>query len=376
MEKRYQVFISSTKFDLESIRSGISLALLNEKYIPVGMEQWGATPMDSWSLIKKFIDQCDYYVLIIGGLYGSINKETGLSFTESEYDYAVEKKIPVFAFLHKNIKTLSGAKVESSAKRRRMLESFRKKVEDWSVSFWEDEKQLLTLIPSKLNKTVGDFDRPGWIPGNSVPENLQHELEAILYPCRRQGIARVVPDGKVDSNVMTSNLEVSKEIRIMVTSGTRFLDAYRRAISKAIAGGANLRLLLPKPESDFIKDVGESEREGKEGKTRQEELVQEIKEVRPRVLDYFTEAKRSKNPSHSRMGTISIGYYTTHLRSTIILCDDSWGWLTITLPPFKASETLSLELHQTGSECFLSDCIRHFDRTWEIIESRNDVQRL
>jgi len=57
MEKRYQVFISSTKNDLEQVRRELALALLDDKFIPVGMEQWGATPIDSWSLIKKFIDQ-------------------------------------------------------------------------------------------------------------------------------------------------------------------------------------------------------------------------------------------------------------------------------------------------------------------------------
>ncbi|MEW6350840.1 MAG: DUF4062 domain-containing protein [Thermodesulfobacteriota bacterium] len=377
MDRRYQVFISSTKRDLERVRQEIALALLDDKYIPVGMEQWGATPLDSWSLIKRFIGQCDYYVLIIAGLYGSIFRETGLSFTESEYDYAVESKLPVLAFLHKNLEDLPGKKIEQSSRRKKMLERFREKVKrSWNVEEWEDEKELPRLIASRLHKAVDICQRPGWVRGDCVPENLQKEFEAILYPSRALGIAKIVPDGKADSRTMSSSLEASTEIRIIVISGTRFLDGYRRSIVKAISSGAEVRLLIPKPESEFVKDVGLSERDGEDGERRAEEIAQEIREAEPRFVEYLREARRGQPRSILNLGTISIGYYTTLFRSTMILCDKKWGWLTIMVPPLRASESLSFELIRTGDECFLHDCIRHFDRTWEIVDSRNDVIRL
>jgi hypothetical protein len=375
MDKRYQVFISSTKRDLDEVRQRIALALLDDKFIPVGMEQWGATPLDSWSLIKKFIDQCDYYVLVIGGLYGSIHEEKGLSFTECEYDYAVENKLPVLAFLHENIDKLPGEKIESKPQRRKMLEKFREKVQSrWNVELWSDEIELPRLISSRLNKAIGFFDRPGWVPGNSIPDNLQNEIENVLDPCRSQGILKIVPDSKGDSRTMSHYLEMSKEIRIMVTSGTRFLDGYRRAISKAVANNARIRVLLPQPDSDFVKDVGESEREGEGGEIRRNEIAQEIREADARFSEYMAEAKIIQ--PISAIGSISVGYYTTHLRSTMILCDNTWGWLTITLPPLRASETLSMELQQTERECLLNDCIRHFDRTWDVVEMRKHVKRI
>jgi hypothetical protein len=377
MEKRYQVFISSTKRDLEEVRRKIALALLDDKFIPVGMEQWGATPIDSWSLIKKYIDQCDYYVLVIAGMYGTIFEEKGLSYTECEYDYAVENNVPVLAFLHKDISFLHGSELESSDLKREMLEKFRKKVADrWSIDYWESKEELPRLIGSRLNKGLEFWDRPGWVPGNSISPTFQAEIDAILKPCKVQGIARVVPDGKADSATMSRNLEASKEIRIMVTSGTRFLDGYRRAISKAIAGGANVRVLLPQPESEFVKDVGESEREGVGGEHRRQEIAQEIREAEDRFSEYMAEARISQTPSRPDLGSIMVGYYTTHLRSTLILCDNSWGWLTITLPPLRASETLSLELCRTGGDCLINDCLRHFDRAWKIVDLRKDVRKI
>jgi hypothetical protein len=63
--------------------------------IPSGMEAFVAADIEQFEVIKKVIDLCDYYILIIGKRYGSINIKTQLSYTEMEYNYAIEKGIPV-----------------------------------------------------------------------------------------------------------------------------------------------------------------------------------------------------------------------------------------------------------------------------------------
>lgn len=99
MEKRYQVFVSSTFADLTVERQAVVQGLLSLDHFPAGMEQFPASDDDAWALIKGVIDDSDYYVLVIGGRYGFINEE-GISYTEMEFDYAMEKKKPVLAFLH------------------------------------------------------------------------------------------------------------------------------------------------------------------------------------------------------------------------------------------------------------------------------------
>ena len=47
--------------------------------------------------IRKWIDESDVYMLILGGRYGSIDEESDLSYTELEYKYALSKNMPVFA---------------------------------------------------------------------------------------------------------------------------------------------------------------------------------------------------------------------------------------------------------------------------------------
>jgi hypothetical protein len=99
MEKRYQVFVSSTFEDLREERAEVMRILLQLNCIPSGMELFPAADEDQWTLIKSVIDDCDYYIVIIAGRYGSTGNE-GKSYTRMEYEYAIEKRKPVLAFLH------------------------------------------------------------------------------------------------------------------------------------------------------------------------------------------------------------------------------------------------------------------------------------
>jgi hypothetical protein len=49
------------------------------------MEAFPAIDMEQFEYIKKVIDECDYYLLIVGARYGSTDEE-GVSFTEREFD--------------------------------------------------------------------------------------------------------------------------------------------------------------------------------------------------------------------------------------------------------------------------------------------------
>lgn len=113
MDKRYQVFVSSTFEDLKDERQALLRAVLELNHIPAGMELFPAGDDEAWQLIKDVIDISDYYVLVIGGRYGSLDEE-GISFTEKEYDYAISKRKPVVALLHNNPDNLPRGKTETN----------------------------------------------------------------------------------------------------------------------------------------------------------------------------------------------------------------------------------------------------------------------
>lgn len=165
MDKRYQVFISSTFTDLKEERKAIIEGLLNAKYIPAGMEMFAASNDEQFKYIKKIIDTCDYYVLIVGARYGSINPSTGKSFTEQEYDYAVEKGIPVLAFLHDAPYDLPSDKRDDD--NRDLLEKFRTKVSNGRLcKMWHVPSELIASVIISLGEEVANNPQMGWTRGN------------------------------------------------------------------------------------------------------------------------------------------------------------------------------------------------------------------
>ena len=114
MDKRYQVFLSSTYDDLKEERVEVMQALLELDCMPAGMKLFPAATEEQWAWIKRVIDESDYYVVIIGGRYGSIHEESGYSYTEMEYRYACEAGKPVIAFLHESPQSIPFGKTEDT----------------------------------------------------------------------------------------------------------------------------------------------------------------------------------------------------------------------------------------------------------------------
>jgi len=167
MHKKYQVFVSSTYRDLAEERQEVIQALLELDCIPVGMELFPAADDDQWTLIKRLIDDCDYYILIIGGRYGSLN-ENGVSYTQMEYEYALTKGIPIISFLHKNPDNITIGKSEKESSSKYKLEEFKRLVEQKMCRYWESAVELGSQVSRSLVKLIRDRPRPGWIRADKV----------------------------------------------------------------------------------------------------------------------------------------------------------------------------------------------------------------
>lgn len=174
MDKRYQIFISSTFSDLKEERNKVMQTIMSLDRIPAGMELFPAMDEEQFEFIKRVIDDCDYYLLIVGARYGSMD-DNGVSYTEKEYDYAKEKGIPVIAFLHKDISSIPLGKTDTDAVLKQKLENFRKKVETGKlVKYWDNADELNALVAISLPKTIKMFPRTGW-----VRANLQTNAESL-----------------------------------------------------------------------------------------------------------------------------------------------------------------------------------------------------
>lgn len=372
MDKRYQVFISSTRQDLEDERRTLADMLLRNRYIPIGMEQFTASPEQAWPVIQRYIDECDYYIVIVAGMYGSTRPDH-TSYTEAEYDYAVETGKPVLAFLRTDIGNLEAKNVEMDTRKRRRLAAFRHKIEQVTLrDEWNDKFELAFKVGAALDNVVKRQPAVGWIRGDEIPDHALELIRSVAEPCSRLGISRVSEDG-VAGETMKQELAAARSIKIFSTSAFRLLDTYRGAITEALGHGCQIQVLVPKAGSQFLQDVEESEAVHV---SRGLSLDVEIDLVGTRLMEALSRAAQSSRRQSANLGTVEIGYFTTQLRSTVVLCGNSWGWLTVTLPPFRATETMSLELSPNLGRSLLQTCSAHFDRTWDIVKSRGDVTSL
>ncbi|MFL9692989.1 DUF4062 domain-containing protein [Aeromonas veronii] len=188
MNKRYQVFVSSTFVDLKDERQKVLQTLMEMDCIPAGMELFPAADEEQWEFIKKVIDDCDYYLLIIGGGYGSI-ADDGISYTEKEFDYAVSKNIKVIALLHNEPDSLPREKTELDPNNYAKLIQFKNKVRNGRlVRFWESSSQLPGEVALSLNKTIkmypaicvsdlADFDSKVTLNGTFILNKMSMYLD-------------------------------------------------------------------------------------------------------------------------------------------------------------------------------------------------------
>ena len=182
MDRKQQVFVSSTYEDLQRERQEVMHVLLELDCIPSGMELFPAADEDQWSLVKGVIDDCDYYIVIIAGRYGSVGPDE-VSYTEMEYRYAVETGKPVAAFLHRDPDSIPSKHTEKTEKGKAKLQAFRKLVQQKMCKNWISQHELGSVVARSLNQLRKKHPGVGWVRGDQVPDR---ETTAEILGLRKQ----------------------------------------------------------------------------------------------------------------------------------------------------------------------------------------------
>lgn len=165
-DTRYQVFVSSTFRDLVEERREVMQSLLEMDCIPSGMELFPAADANAWALIERVIRQSDYYVLIIGGRYGTVDVR-GIGYTEREYHFAVECGKTVLPFLHEHPENIPAGKTELIGEARVKLEAFRKVVQErHHCKYWNNPEQLGGQVARAINMALKLSPAVGWVRGD------------------------------------------------------------------------------------------------------------------------------------------------------------------------------------------------------------------
>lgn len=206
---KYQVFLSSTYSDLVEERESIIKAVLEMYHIPIGMEMFSAEDEDQWEIIRRTIEVSDYYILVLGLRYGSKTSDN-ISFTQKEYEYALERKIPVLAFVMRENVPLPADKRDDNLSE---INTFRKLVLTNSkmAQFWETKDQLIRNVSISLMKQIMQKPGIGWSRGNDSGANeaLSKELSVLSKENRELRQKIVELESKVSIKAPVISVEIT-----------------------------------------------------------------------------------------------------------------------------------------------------------------------
>ncbi len=219
MDKRYQVFISSTFADLEEERKEVMEAIINLDCFPAGMEMFPAADIEQFEYIKTIIDQSDYYILVIAGRYGSLAGD-GIGYTEKEYEYAREKGIPVLVFVKKDIESIPYNKTDNDPKIKEKLLKFRENaMKNRLAQFWNEKMELKYKVHDSLSKAFKISPRDGWIKGDQ-PTNSKTLIELEKLRNERNELEERI-------KYLESQLEEKNEIKDIAQGNDRVKISFR-----------------------------------------------------------------------------------------------------------------------------------------------------
>jgi site-specific recombinase XerD len=211
-EKKHLIFVSSTYIDLINTRRKVIESILTMNQIPIGMEMFSAGSYDQWTLIKSNLEITDYYILVIGQRYGSLSEE-GIGYTEKEFDYAIEKQIPVLAFIQDRNSPTTPQERETDPFLQKKLDDFIAKVKKNKIcDFWTNEDELAKKVSIALMKEFVKNPRVGWVRADSllnlkeqVNLNIKSNVVEFLQSKKLQGLKEISIKGyELELNIFES----------------------------------------------------------------------------------------------------------------------------------------------------------------------------
>ncbi|MED0996280.1 DUF4062 domain-containing protein [Bacillus mobilis] len=219
MKKKLQVFVSSTYLDLKEERQKAVESILRAGHIPAGMELFAAASKAQLLIIEDWIKESDILMLIFGGKYGSIESESGKSFTQLEYEFALKHNIPVFAIIldtqylaNKKSADINLPIYEHEVDKPEIQKynDFKGMVKSNLVKFISDINQIATEVTLSLNDFIAkddvEYHFKGWIrpskimDTNSLVKKPEHHEKLIKKDedLLNEVIKRIEEDGFIN----------------------------------------------------------------------------------------------------------------------------------------------------------------------------------
>ena len=239
---KVRIFISSTTYDFGPIRKDLEEFISAMGYEPVLNDSPKiALPekLDKIEGCRWLVRTSDVFVLIIGGRYGSVDKDTGKSITWIEFDTAISAKIPVYIFVDKEIFSKTGTfdKLQDMVDSGDLEEKKVKEILGGKVEDLEVFKFIKHIDTEKKGRWIHSFQNVSEIM-DCLKENWSQDFKNLLVT-RADGLKSfaikdtIRPILKLDwssDNITIDFLELKRPIKYKA-------DTIKKMYSKAIISG-------------------------------------------------------------------------------------------------------------------------------------------
>ncbi|GAA5557629.1 hypothetical protein Asch01_02373 [Acinetobacter schindleri] len=167
LDKRYQVFISTSGSEMQPERIILSQTLVGMGFFSWGLEQ--RNPL-STAFARRQIDDCEYVVILLGSQYGE-QSVSGVGYMHLEYIYAVTKQKPIIVFMHDDPASREPSLHDAKAELREKFNEFRKLLQNEvdQVFTYRSLRDLEMAVRLNMPQMLERYPVTGWVR----PQNAQ-----------------------------------------------------------------------------------------------------------------------------------------------------------------------------------------------------------
>ncbi|MCU4324568.1 MULTISPECIES: DUF4062 domain-containing protein [Acinetobacter] len=167
LDKRYQVFISTSGSEMQPERIILSQTLVGMGFFSWGLEQ--RNPL-STAFARRQIDDCDYVVILLGSQYGE-QSVSGVGYMHLEYIYALTKQKPIIVFMHDDPASREPSLHDAKAELREKFNDFRKLLQNEvdQVFTYRSLRDLEMAVRLNMPQMLERYPVTGWVR----PQNAQ-----------------------------------------------------------------------------------------------------------------------------------------------------------------------------------------------------------
>ena len=185
LDKRYQVFITTSGKEMQPERMVVSQTLIGMGFFSWGLEQ--RTPL-STAFARRQIDDCDYVLLLLGSQYGE-QSVSGVGYMHLEYIYAVTKQKPIIVFMHENPQARDNELQEQQPALKAKFEDFRQQLqkEVEQVVSYRTLRDLELAVRSYMPQMLERNPVVGWVRPQNI-QTLQDEIDQLKSQLARSKI--------------------------------------------------------------------------------------------------------------------------------------------------------------------------------------------